>query len=202
MGVLAIAGLPPLNGYVSLGLIHDALRSTGQGLPFAAMILAQVLTMAALGKAAWQAFYRPRQPDDEFERDERLRPGMVAGLVALSGGCIALGVFPQSVLRHIADPAVGALLDPAGYARGVLGGGGVLHVAELSFDYVSPVGILTVIGTAIAAAPVAMAGIRWSTSSPVAFVRRIQSGSVNDYAGFLAIGLLVSVAVLGGRALF
>ncbi|MFD7160440.1 complex I subunit 5 family protein [Kribbella sp. NPDC059898] len=45
LGMASIAGLPPLNGYASLGLIHDALR-VDHPAAFAAVLVAQVLTVA------------------------------------------------------------------------------------------------------------------------------------------------------------
>ncbi len=60
IGAASIAGIPPFNGYVSLSLIHTGLLDSHQYLPYALMLAAQVITIAALGKAAWLAFFRPR----------------------------------------------------------------------------------------------------------------------------------------------
>ncbi len=91
------------------------------------MLIAQVLTLAALGKATWQAFFRPRGENVEFERDERLHPGMAVSLVLLSAGCLAFGVLPYPILHGMAGPAAGALMHPALYAHGVLASGGALQ---------------------------------------------------------------------------
>ena len=63
--------LPPLNGYAGVGLIHDSLLDSRQYVPFAVMLAAQVLTVAALGKATWQAFYRPKPKKIEFDAMRR-----------------------------------------------------------------------------------------------------------------------------------
>ena len=202
VGVLAIAGIPPFNGYVSLGLIHEALMSSSQAVPYATMLIAQVLTMAALGKAAWQAFFRPRREDAEFERDERLHPGMAVSLVLLSAGCLVFGVLPYPLLHSVASPAAGALMHPALYAHGVLASGGPLRSSSVSFVYFDPGDLLTVLGTVILAVPVARAGMRWSESSPVTLLRRIQTGSANDYAGYLIGGVILTIGVTSGGALF
>jgi len=201
VGALAIAGIPPLNGYVSLGLIHDALRSTGQAVPFAVMLVAQVLTIAALGKATWQAFYRRLPAGVEHERDERLHPGMVVTLAVLATGCVAFGVFPTFVLDHLAAVAAGVLLHPAAYAHGVLAQGGAVPSMPVPFDYTYWSDILVVGCTVVAAVPVAMAGMRWAGTRPVVALRRVQTGSVNDYAAYLVVGLLTAVLVLAGTAL-
>jgi multicomponent Na+:H+ antiporter subunit D len=202
VGVLAIAGIPPFNGYVSLGLIHEALKSSHQDLPYATMLVAQVLTLAALGKAAWQAFFRPRPADADFERDERLHPGMAVALVLLSLGCIAFGVLPYPLLHGMSAPAAGALLHPALYAGGVLASSGPLLSSGVSFAYFDPGDLLTVLGTVILAVPVARAGMRWAESSPVAILRRVQTGSANDYASYLVGGLMLTIGVVGGGVLF
>ncbi|HEY3997694.1 MAG TPA: proton-conducting transporter membrane subunit [Candidatus Xenobia bacterium] len=196
VGVFSIAGLPPLNGYVSLGLIHDALRNTGQSLPLAVMLVAQVITIAALGKAAWLAFFRRRDADAAFERDETLHPTMRASLGLLAGGCLAFGVFPTWLLQRFATPAAAALLHPALYARGVMASGGPLSSASVSFDYTSWAEMVTVLATVLVAIAVAFAAMRWSGSRAVRALRRLQSGSVNDYAGYLVGGLLLVVVVL------
>ena len=107
-GVLAIAGVPPLNGYVSLGLIHDGLTGSGQPLVYAAMLLAQSITIAALGRAAYLAFYR-RRPDP-YPQLERLRPGMVVALSTLGVACVVFGLLGSWILNHVAAPAAAGVL--------------------------------------------------------------------------------------------
>jgi multicomponent Na+:H+ antiporter subunit D len=201
VGVLAIAGIPPLNGYVSLGLIHQGLLSNGNDFPYAIMLVAQVFTIAALGKAAWQAFYRPRPATQGFERDERLHPGMLVSLMILAGGCVAFGLFPNEILHHLAEPAAGALGHPGQYARGVLASGGTLSTAVVSFDYFAWIEAVAIVGTCAAAIPVAAFGMRCHDSRIADLLRRLQTGSVNDYAAYLVVGLLAAVAVVAGGAL-
>jgi multicomponent Na+:H+ antiporter subunit D len=201
VGVLAISGIPPLNGYVSLGLIHDSLRSTGQWIPYGVMLVAQVVTIAALGKAAWVALFRSRQSDEPFERDDRLHPGMIASLGVLSAACVAFGVLPNVVLTGVASRAAGALLHPVAYAHGVLASGGPITGSLVSFDYVSPLGLVTVLATIVLAVPVAWAAMRWGQSRPVEALHRVQSGSVNDYAAYAVAGLLALGLILSRGAL-
>jgi hypothetical protein len=53
----------------------------------------------------------------------------------------------------------------------------------------------------VAAIPVALLGMRWSGSRLVMTIRRVQSGSVNDYASYLVAGLIVVVFVITRAAL-
>ena len=57
VGVAGIAGVPLLSGYPSLALIHDTTQ-TDDPLAYAVELVAQVITIAALARAAYLAFYR------------------------------------------------------------------------------------------------------------------------------------------------
>ena len=125
---------------------------------------------------------------------------MLISLVLLASGCIAFGLFPDEILRHVAQPAAGALLHPPAYARGVLASGGTVPASVVTFDYFSWTEFVVVAGTCLGAVPVAVAGLRHRDWSGVQLIGRVQSGSVNDYAAYLVVGLLVSVAVVAGGA--
>jgi len=198
VGVVAIAGVPPFDGYASVGLIHDALEHGGQGGPLVLMLVAQTLTIAALGKAAWMAFFRRR--DGDYDQCERLRPGMLASLVLLGIACLASGVFPGFLLDHMAGPAAGALLAAPGYAAGALGSGAALPPARVTFEYLRPAELALVAATVAAAVPLARwaAGVDRDGRVP-AVLRAVQSGSVNDYAAYLVAGLVATVAALAWR---
>jgi multicomponent Na+:H+ antiporter subunit D len=194
IGAAAIAGLPPLNGYVSVGLIHDAVRNE-HPVTFAALLVAQVVTVAALSRATYLAFFRRR--DDDYDTLEAPKPGMLIGFGTLAGGCVAFGVLPTFVLTHIAAPAAGVLLHPAAYATAALTGHGALTVPALSFDYLSPIEIVTAAGTTVAGLVVAGWYVRRDREpKPVSLLRALHTGSVNDYASYAAIGLVVTVATL------
>ena len=195
IGAASIAGIPPFNGYVSLSLIHTGLLDSHQYLPYALMLAAQVITIAALGKAAWLAFFRPRAED--YPRLEPLRPGMVAGLASLAACCVVFGVLPRFFLGAVMAPAAASLLHPARYARGVLTGLARLPVLRLPpFDYVSPVELTTLVACATAGAALAWAYLRVREPAPVRLLRAAHTGSVNDYAAYAVAGMLAVIAVL------
>jgi multicomponent Na+:H+ antiporter subunit D len=194
IGAASIAGIPPLNGYVSLSLIHTGLLDGHQYLPYALMLLAQVITIAALGKAAWLAFFRRREQD--YGSLERLRPGMAAGLASLAGCCVAFGVLPRFFLDTVMAPAAASLLHPARYAAGVLSGTARLPVPRVPFGYVSAGELASVAAGALVAALVAWGYLRIREPAPVRVLRAAHTGSVNDYAAYAAAGLLVVIAAL------
>ena len=107
VGCLAIAGLPPLNGFVSEWLLLQAfLSSHAVPKPFLNMLLplgaAVIALAAALAGYVMVKFFgviflgQPREPSLDRAHDagwfERI------GLVWLAAGCVALGLFPSSVI--------------------------------------------------------------------------------------------------------
>ena len=117
VGVLACAGLPPLNGFVSEWLLLQAFLFTptlpqsfvNMLVPLAAALL---VLAAALAAYVMVKFYgviflgRPREANLAYAKDAG--PFERAALIWLAAGCVALGVLPTLVLRAI-DP-VNALL--------------------------------------------------------------------------------------------
>ncbi|HEX4063573.1 MAG TPA: proton-conducting transporter membrane subunit [Streptosporangiaceae bacterium] len=194
LGVVSIAGLPPFNGYVSLSLIHSGLQDRHELVPYVLMLIAQVITMAALGRAAWLAFFRRR--DEDYEWREEMRPGMLAGLATLGACCVAFGVGGPEVLRHLAAPAAAGLLNPARYASGVLTTSARLPALHIPFAYTSAAELILVAVSVVVAAGLAWLYLRVREPLPVRLLRAAHNGSANDYAAYAVAGLLAVVAVL------
>lgn len=199
VGTASIAGLPPFSGYVSLGLIHDALRRDHPGV-FIAMVVAQVVTVAALGRATYLAFFRRR--DDDYDTLERSTPGTLIAFGGLAGLCVAFGVLPKLALDRIVAPAAAMLVQPSVYAHAALSRGVTLSVESVPFDYFDPVGLLIALGTIAAGIAVAVWYIRRDAEpAPVRWLRAVHTGSVNDYALYAAGGtaLVIAALLLGSR---
>jgi multicomponent Na+:H+ antiporter subunit D len=194
LGALSIAGLPPLNGYVSVSLIHQDLLASHQAVPYALMLAAQVITVAALGRAAWLAFFR--RPAQDVRPRERLRPGMLAGLAGLSSCCVVFGAAGPVVLRTLMAPAASGLLHASRYASGVLSGQAPLGPLPVSFDYLSPGELISVTATVAVAAVLAWGYLRRREPAVISWLRAIHTGSANDYAGYAMAGTLAVIAVL------
>jgi multicomponent Na+:H+ antiporter subunit D len=193
VGVAAIAGVPPFNGYVSLGLIHGELQSSNP-VAFAVLLLAQVLTVAALARAAYLGFFR-RRATGRPER-EAAHPGTVTAFVLLAAGCLAFGVTPYFVLDHVAGPAAGALLSPGPFSAGLLSRGTALPVPRVDFSYFDPTDLVISLGTVVVGLGLAGWYIRRPEPAPMRWLRALHTGSVNDYAGYFAAGGLVTMATL------
>jgi multicomponent Na+:H+ antiporter subunit D len=194
VGALAIAGIPPLNGYASLGLLHVGVRESGGVGLEVATVLAQVITVAALGRAAYLGFYRRRKA--EYEHLEPLRWGMRTVLIVLGASCVAFGALPGVVIDHVAIPAASALLHPAEYTAGVLKGHIALLHASVRFSYVEPSHIVVTSVTVVLGIALAVRYVCRGEPAVVRLLRAAHNGSVNDYVAFLAAGFLTAVVVL------
>ncbi|MBS1881654.1 MAG: hydrogenase 4 subunit B [Actinobacteria bacterium] len=110
VGAMAIAGLPPLNGFASEWLTLQALVHLAFGPAFgigmAGMIAAvglaatAALALFCFVKAVGQVLLgRPRRP--EVAAASEVRGGMRAAPVALAAGCVALGAVPGLVVPSL-----------------------------------------------------------------------------------------------------
>ncbi len=111
VGVLAIAGLPPLNGFVSEWLLLQAfLFSHEVPKPFVNMLLplgaAIIALAAALAGYVMVKFFgiiflgQPREPNLAHAHDVDLLEKV--GMAWLAVGCVALGLFPNHVIGGLA----------------------------------------------------------------------------------------------------
>src|SRR5690348_4284830 len=107
VGTLAIAGLPPLNGFVSEWLLLQAFLFTPSlpqtfvnmlvPLAAAALVLAVALAAYVMVKFYGVIFLgRPREPELVHAHDAGVRERIA--LVLLAAGCVVLGIFPVDVI--------------------------------------------------------------------------------------------------------
>jgi hydrogenase-4 component B len=193
VGCLAIAGVPPLNGFVSEWLTLQALIgvASGPGAGIAAaggVAVAGLATTAALGGycfvkvAGLVLLGTPRTPEAAAAADAPASTR--AALAALAAACLALAAVPGLLLPVLAGVAGGAAPAPAGPGLTVPGSGGLPTPALL----VTFAGLVVAVGAArgrrrAAAAPA------WACGQPV-------TGLAWTSAGFTKPLRLVLEAVL------
>jgi hydrogenase-4 component B len=143
VGTLAIAGLPPLNGFVSEWLLLQAfLFSPGLPNPYLNMLVplssAALVLAAALSGYVMVKFYgvvflgQPREASAARARDAG--PWERAGLAWLALACVALGIFPVVIILML-DNVTGSLL---GHVIGAPAGSyGWLLIAPIAPDRAS-----------------------------------------------------------------
>ncbi len=126
VGTLAMAGLPPLNGFVSEWLLLQAFLFTPSlpqsfvnmlvPLAAAALVLSVALAAYVMVKFYGVVFLgRPREPNLVYARD----PGPLerAALVWFALGCVVLGLFPVNIIALI-DPVDAMLVGSTVGGRG------------------------------------------------------------------------------------
>jgi NADH:ubiquinone oxidoreductase subunit 5 (subunit L)/multisubunit Na+/H+ antiporter MnhA subunit len=156
VGTLAMAGLPPLNGFVSEWLLLQAFLFTPTlpqsfinmlvPLAAAALVLAVALAAYVMVKFYGVIFLgRPREPNLAYAKD----PGRLerVALVWFALGCIFLGIFPVNVIAWL-DPVDAMLI---GSTLGGHGGSWLL-LAPINPDRASysPIIVLLVIFAVVA----------------------------------------------------
>lgn len=195
LGVASIAGVPPLNGYSSRNLIHEGLITTHQLWALALLAVAEILTFAALARAAWLMFVHHR---DEPYEDERPSPfGMSLSLAVLGVLCLAFGLVPGTFSSKVMAPAASGLLHAPVYAGALLHATSArLPALHVHSSFISLEGLLSTCITLVVGGFVASRYLHRDPPRPIAMLRAIHNGSVNDYATYAVLGVVVCVAVL------
>jgi formate hydrogenlyase subunit 3/multisubunit Na+/H+ antiporter MnhD subunit len=121
LGSLAIAGLPPLNGFVSEWLLYLALAHTGIATAGAISVFAlfAVGIVSLVGALAGLAFVRlvgttllGQARSESASRAHESPALMVVPMAVLALSCVALGLFPRPVLGAVSGVADELLRSP------------------------------------------------------------------------------------------
>jgi multicomponent Na+:H+ antiporter subunit D len=119
IGLLAVSGLPPMNGFASKLMIY---QSTYQVNPILAIvaILCSILLLATFVKVFYSAFLGPKisklENIKEVPRSMLIAMGIIACLI------IFIGLFPNLVVENVVTPAANALKNASQYITMITGG--------------------------------------------------------------------------------
>lgn len=122
---LALAGIPPLSGFVAKLGLATAAAAEGRYLVVTAIVAVSLLTLASMLKIWNKAFWTPTEEDDHEEEPPtsvrtRVRPALVAPALLLAGLTVVLGVWAEPLLAAAAAAAEG-LVDTGAYTAAVSG---------------------------------------------------------------------------------
>jgi len=119
IGLLAVAGMPPMNGFASKLIIYE---STYQVNPILAIIaiLASILLLAVFVKVFHSAFLGPKLP--KYDKVKEVPKSMLLAMGIIACIIIFIGLFPDLVVNNIVEPAVNALTNHSSYITTVTGG--------------------------------------------------------------------------------
>jgi len=120
IGLLAVSGMPPFNGFASKLLIYE---STYQLNPILAIIaiLASILLLAVFVKVFYSVFMGVELP--KFKDVKEVPRSMLVAMGIIVTIIIIFGLFPNLVINNIVQPAADALVNHSIYISKVLPGG-------------------------------------------------------------------------------
>ena len=119
IGLLAVSGMPPMNGFASKLLIYQSTFLINPILGIIA-ILCSILLLATFVKVFHSAFLGPQIP--RFKDVKEVPKSMLAAMGIITCIIIFFGLFPDLILSNIVEPAANALVDNSNYISSVLGG--------------------------------------------------------------------------------
>ena len=116
IGLLAVAGMPPFNGFASKLLIYESTYQLNPVLAIVA-ILASIMLLAVFVKVFHCAFLGPALPKlknvKEAPKSMLLAMGIIATII------IIFGLFPDLIITNIVEPATNALLNFEAYVGAI-----------------------------------------------------------------------------------
>jgi multicomponent K+:H+ antiporter subunit D len=121
MAAIAMAGLPPLSGFLGKLMILQASRAAAPW-PWiwTMLLLTSIVVVLAYSRAGSVLFWKSEGTVGEVGRAGPLRTAPVAATAFLLVGTALLTVFAGPVTRHL-EAAAQQLVDTAGYVEAVLG---------------------------------------------------------------------------------
>ena len=129
-GAIAMAGMPPLSGFIGKLLVMDAARDAPQvWLIWAVILIASLITVIGFARAGSLVFWKSYDPSlaetpDEQSEEDPLAPRRAAALpfvavFALLAGLAAITIFAGPVTDYT-NATAAQLFDPGGYIDAVL----------------------------------------------------------------------------------
>ena len=135
--------------------------------------------------------------DDPYEIERPSPFGMNLSLAVLGVLCLAFGLVPGTFSSKVMAPAASGLLHAPVYAGALLHATSArLPAVHVHSSFISLEGLLSTCITLVVGGLVASRFLHRDPPRPVAMLRAIHTGSVNDYATYAVLGLVVFVAVL------
>jgi multicomponent Na+:H+ antiporter subunit D len=196
VGVAALVGVPPLNGYASASLLETDLRAHAP-LVYAGVLATEILTIAALARATWLVFFRTQPRPARTDRGPNA--GMLVGFGLLSVLSITFGVVAPLLVHTVGRAASAALLAPAHTSATILGARSRVPAPTIPYEFVTLIDVVTVVGMLAAGIAIAVWILRRGVPAPVRWIRAVHTGRVQDdaaalLAGFVLVVLAVALA--------
>ena len=119
IGLLAVSGIPPMNGFASKLLIYESVYQLNPILAIIA-ILASIMLLAIMVKVFHSAFLGPKI--SRFDDVREAPKSMLIAMGILASIIIFFGLFPDLIVNNLVEPAVNALINHNNYLFWLTGG--------------------------------------------------------------------------------
>jgi multicomponent Na+:H+ antiporter subunit D len=116
IGVLAIEGLPPFNGFMSKFMLYSAFMEAGLAPLTIVIVVSTAIALMAWIKVLFSAW--TKKPDRKFESFKEF-PVVIVPIV-LVAMCVLLGLFAPTIDKVILTPTVSSLRDVDSYIQAAL----------------------------------------------------------------------------------
>jgi len=120
IGLFAVAGMPPFNGFASKLLIYESVFQISPILSIVA-ILSSIMLLAVFVKVFHSVFLGPAIP--KFKNVKEAPISLLVAMIIISVLIVFIGIFPEMFLNNIVGPATDALVNYSGYIDAVVLGG-------------------------------------------------------------------------------
>jgi multicomponent Na+:H+ antiporter subunit D len=117
IGLLAVSGMPPMNGFASKLVIYESVYQVSPLLAIVA-ILASIMLLAVFVKVFHSVFLGPAMP--KFKNVKEVPKSMLIAMGTIATIIIIFGLFPELVMNNIVEPAANALINYGDYVREVI----------------------------------------------------------------------------------
>lgn len=116
VGIISLAGLPPMSGFVSKWLVYQSLIAEGAPLLFLATVIGTLGTILSVYKLIHNMFLGQLRLEHVEVRE--VPPSMLAPMLALATIVLVTGCVPGLVLGWVAAAQAAAGLPPVAYTLG------------------------------------------------------------------------------------
>jgi len=106
IGLLAVAGMPPMNGFASKLIIYESIYQASPLLSIVA-ILSSIMLLAVFVKVFHSAFLGPAIP--KFKNVKEAPKSMLLAMLLIACLIIFFGLFPDFIINNIVEPATNVL---------------------------------------------------------------------------------------------
>jgi multicomponent Na+:H+ antiporter subunit D len=118
IGLLAVAGMPPMNGFSSKLIIYESTFLVNPILSIIA-ILCSILLLAVFVKVFYSAFLGPKQ--SKYKDVKEAPKSMLVAMAIVAGIILFIGLFPDIFINNIVEPATRALVNSGEYIQYIMG---------------------------------------------------------------------------------